>query len=555
MRARQAVVCPKCGAFNRPTWEYCPRCSESLAGAQLAEGVVPEAGVEEGPGAPSSAATTLVSVGLVLALAVAAVAAWRYAARIPEPARPDSRMFTIGTQPPAQPAPPPLSGPGVVDYDAGRRLMNAGDFAGAAARLAAAAGADPANAGYRHAYALALWRGGDRQGALVQHAEAARLDPGLALQYARSLDAAGRGADAAGQYEAILAQNPGAVAVEEDLGRLLFRSAEYTRAVPHLQAAVLARPDDPVLQQELAYSLDQAGDRRQAEAAYRQVIGSTPQAVLSRGLLAENLVEQGRKDEALAVLHAGARAHSRHAPAPAAARQRPRANRPAGRGRGGLPDLRPSGPERARCRGDHESSRPPGDRGEEAMRSLQVLAGVALLALALPGSGLAQGLGDSAARERAKRAQAGKKAEPRVYTEGDLAAGRPPADKGEGGSSAPSSSPMAAAVAEEESPSSPPEPLPSELLRPYLDALTNAKTRQAEIEGQVRVLSAKLNPMSGTFIYGSQGSNSANEEAQVRAQLNQLEGALTQARREVSEASEAADRASRGQRPPDTGQY
>jgi Flp pilus assembly protein TadD len=305
MRARQAVVCPKCGAFNRPTWEYCPRCSESLAGAQPAKAVVPEAGVEGEPDARSSVVTTFASLGLLLALGVAGAVAWRYGVRAPEPARPDPRMFTIGTQPPAQPVPPPLSGPGAVDYDAGRRLMNAGDFAGAAARLGAAAAANPANAGYRYAYAFALWRGGDRQGALVQYAEAARLDPGLALQYARSLDAAGRSADAAREYETILAQSPGAVAVQEDLGRLLFRSADYTRAVPHLQAAVLARPDDPVLQQELAYSLDQAGDRRQAEAAYRQVIGSAPQAVLSRGLLAENLVEQGRKDEALAVLMQG----------------------------------------------------------------------------------------------------------------------------------------------------------------------------------------------------------------------------------------------------------
>jgi hypothetical protein len=185
------------------------------------------------------------------------------------------------------------------------------------------------------------------------------------------------------------------------------------------------------------------------------------------------------------------------------------------------------------------------------MKPLRILAGVALLALTLPGSGLAQGLGDTAARERTKRSQAGKKAEARVYTDGDLVEGRPPVLKDAGGSSPSGPKAESTGSTQSESPSAPPEPLPSELLRPYLDALTNAKTRVAEIEAQINALSAKLNPMSGSFIYGAQGSNSANEEAQVRAQLSQMEVALTQARREMAEASEAADRASRVQRRPD----
>ena len=38
MKAKQAVVCPKCGALNRPTWEFCARCNESLEGALTARG-------------------------------------------------------------------------------------------------------------------------------------------------------------------------------------------------------------------------------------------------------------------------------------------------------------------------------------------------------------------------------------------------------------------------------------------------------------------------------------------------------------------------------------
>jgi Flp pilus assembly protein TadD len=183
--------------------------------------------------------------------------------------------------------------------------MNSGDLATAVAQLAAATAAEPENAEYQNAYGHALWRSGDREGALLAHAAAARLDPRLQMQYARSLDVAGKTADAVAQYQQILGQNPGAATVHEDLGRLLFRSGDYSGAASHLQSAVLSRPEDPVLQQELAYSLDQAGDHGRAEAAYRAVLEKAPGAVISRTLLADNLLDQGRKDEALAVLRDG----------------------------------------------------------------------------------------------------------------------------------------------------------------------------------------------------------------------------------------------------------
>ena len=50
MKAKQAVVCPKCGALSRPNWEFCARCNESLEGAVPAEGPAPPA--EEGGPAP-----------------------------------------------------------------------------------------------------------------------------------------------------------------------------------------------------------------------------------------------------------------------------------------------------------------------------------------------------------------------------------------------------------------------------------------------------------------------------------------------------------------------
>jgi Flp pilus assembly protein TadD len=307
MKAKQAVVCPKCGARNRSTWEFCVRCNESLEGVPAGEGA---ASSEPGEGVvrPSSFPASAIAVAAAVVFGALGVAAWRSAARAPVPERPDPSLFRIATPATDLPTAPPSTGPGVSDYEAGRRLLREGDVAGGVARLGAAVAASPENAEYHNIYAHALWRSGDREGALSAHAEAARLEPRLQAQYARALDIAGRGAEAARQYEDILARSPDATIVREDLGRLLFRSGEYAKAASHLQQAVQARPDDPVLAQELAYSLDRAGNRAQAVAVYQNVLKAAPQAVVTRGLLAESLVEDGKKDEALAVLQEGLKA-------------------------------------------------------------------------------------------------------------------------------------------------------------------------------------------------------------------------------------------------------
>jgi Flp pilus assembly protein TadD len=308
MKARQAVVCPKCGALNRTTWEFCARCNEALGGALPVEEGAPPAEATEEPGArPTSLGSTAIALGAALALVVLGVAGWRYASHAPPLPRPDPSLFTVATRPLELPTPPPDTAPGAADFLEGRRLLNAGDLAGAAQRLAAAVAADPENAEYHNSYGHALWRAGDREAALAEHAEAARLDPRLQMQYARSLDIAGHGAEAARQYEEILEKNPDAVTVHEDLGRLLFRSGAYAKAAAHLQKAVQERPDDPVLAQEFAYSLDQAGDRAQAATMYRQVLVQAPQAVIARGLLAEVLVQDGKSNEALSLLREGIR--------------------------------------------------------------------------------------------------------------------------------------------------------------------------------------------------------------------------------------------------------
>jgi Flp pilus assembly protein TadD len=307
MKARQAVVCPKCGALNRPNWDFCARCNEPLEGATSAEAETGTAAIEEAEVRPSSFPAAAIAMATVLGLAVLSVAAWRYASTAPPLAAADPGMFTIATRPAALPPVPAPTAAGMADYIAGRRLLQSGDIDGAVARFAAAVAADPARAEFHNAYGHALLRSGDREGAVAEHEEAARLDPRLQMQYARTLDVAGRSADAAREYEALLAENAGATIVHEELGRLLFRGGEYTKAASHLRQAVTGRPDDPVLQQELAYSLDQSGDRKAAEATYREVLQSLPQASFTRVLLAENLAEQDRRPEAVALLREGLR--------------------------------------------------------------------------------------------------------------------------------------------------------------------------------------------------------------------------------------------------------
>jgi Flp pilus assembly protein TadD len=308
MKARQAIVCPGCGALNRPTREFCVRCNEPLEGALPVEEGTPSTEAAE-PGEPRASSfgpTAIVGVAL-LALVGLGVAGWRYASTAPPLPRPDPALFTVPSRPPALPAAAESTAAGWADFLEGRRLLNSGDVDGALVRLAAAAAADPANAEYHRFYGHALWRAGDRETSLAEQAEAARLDPRLEGEYARSLDVAGRTAEAAARYEEILAKNPDAVTIHEDLGRMLFRTGEYAKASSHLRLAYQARPDDPVLAQELAYSLDQGGDRAQATAMYRQVLAQAPQAVIARGLLAEALVQQGQQAEALSLLDEGLR--------------------------------------------------------------------------------------------------------------------------------------------------------------------------------------------------------------------------------------------------------
>ena len=173
------------------------------------------------------------------------------------------------------------------------------------------------------------------------------------------------------------------------------------------------------------------------------------------------------------------------------------------------------------------------------MRIVRTLCACVLGALVASTAG-AQGIGDKAAQERAKRAQA-KAKEAKVFTNTDLDAGRPPGSKPSSGDAN-----AAAAQSGESSPSggSAPATPPDEYAerreqdKVYVDAVTAAQGQVTSVEARIKDLNGKLNPMSMSYIYGSGGSNDANEEQRVRAELRQAEEELTSARQAVATANQ-----------------
>lgn len=167
------------------------------------------------------------------------------------------------------------------------------------------------------------------------------------------------------------------------------------------------------------------------------------------------------------------------------------------------------------------------------MRAKRVGLLVGLAALALPVLGAAQGLGDAASRERARRERARKPEAARVFTNVDLSEGRPP------GAASTESAPPSDGGASVSSSDAPPEESRRTLEAPFISAVNDAQARVASVEARVKGLQDKLNPMSGDFIYGATGSNNANEEAEVRQQLTEAQAELLEARQALTTANQA----------------
>jgi hypothetical protein len=218
-------ICGACGKRNKARRAECSRCGEPLRG-------IPEAtpGTLHAPPPPPRKYRWLVAAVVVVAIAAGVVV---------------NRIFTTGSlgsaaptaeaspqdipsaEPIARPSFDPTSSERYAQVrgsvERGQRLLARGDFRGAASLLADAARLVPEDPKIANAYGRALLGLGSRDRALHQFERAARLDTGVTayrIDYARALAEAGRGREAAREYEAVAAIEPGNAAASEGLARI-----------------------------------------------------------------------------------------------------------------------------------------------------------------------------------------------------------------------------------------------------------------------------------------------------------------------------------------------
>jgi hypothetical protein len=188
------------------------------------------------------------------------------------------------------------------------------------------------------------------------------------------------------------------------------------------------------------------------------------------------------------------------------------------------------------------------------MIARRVAIALAVAGAFLVGTAHAQGLGNVAAREKAKRAESkAKKPEAKVFTNTELEEGRPPGWKKDESAGESASPEVAGTPAESTEPRALSTSDRAEQERSYVEAITEAQQGVAAAEGRVRQLQEKLNPMSVAYIYGSGGSNDANEELRVRQELTTAEAQLQGARQQLGTANKGLQdfRQGRSSSPPE----
>ncbi len=305
--AAESRICPACGARNKPSWEYCARCGESLSEAAAAPRAAaakptpPAAAFEVAPASRPAVWPLLVAL---VALA-AGVVLWRSGWR-PTADRPSQQAFTFPTLPPQTTLAVRTVRPGADAFAEARRRLAAGDVAGAIPLFEQAIGADLQNPEYHYGYGQALKKAGRLPDGLAQFREAARLSPAThGALLAKQLVEAGRNDEAIQAYDAAFTADPDNAEVPQELGRLLYEAKQYDRAAKVLARAVEKRPFDAELRLNLGWALEQSGDPTQADQVYRKLLSEDPQRAGARIRLAEVMFKQGDKDGAIATYREG----------------------------------------------------------------------------------------------------------------------------------------------------------------------------------------------------------------------------------------------------------
>lgn len=309
MAAPDFRICPSCGTRNKKGWEYCVRCGEDIRAVPVgvpAPEVADVAPPSDGPG-------WLSLVGPVVAVGLALYAGTRLY-HVEAGKKPSAALFDIPSLPPSTTAArPDVQADGQSDFEEGRRLFQQGDAAGAAQAFARAVAASPDIAAYRNAYAKALLSSnGPATETIRQFEEAIRLSPRTSeymADLARAFDKMGRNDEAARMYARGLELSPNDGNMLREISSLYTRTGHPEAAVPYLRRLSGGSSGDLVAQQELAVALEKAGDHEGAKQAYQDILQKFPQAAITRGLLAEILINEGKNDDAVALLRSGVAAN------------------------------------------------------------------------------------------------------------------------------------------------------------------------------------------------------------------------------------------------------
>jgi Flp pilus assembly protein TadD len=183
---------------------------------------------------------------------------------------------------------------------AGMANEHTGDHAGAerAYRRGLAIAAD--NAELRNALGWTLFQEGRTAEAVVEYERAVAADPDHAKAHnnlALALVELGRLGEAADHFAKSLALQPKAE-IYSDLGFTMARLGRPQEALADYEKALALDPSCPSAHLNLAVSLVQAGEFREAESHYRQALPGRPTAETHNGL-GYVLVRQGRTEEAV----------------------------------------------------------------------------------------------------------------------------------------------------------------------------------------------------------------------------------------------------------------
>ncbi len=307
MKAGDSKLCPSCGLRNKPKWEFCARCGESLQDIAVGStALTPESASAAGD-SDGGIGMVGIALGTILVLAALVVAVrWR-----PSQTRTDPGIFVSPRVAVVQPSDAIAEMPASftpVGLEAGRAALVKGNAAGAVAPLAQAVANAPNDHTARYAYAQALWQFGDRELALAQYREAARLSPDTVnyrRDLAKALGALGRGPEAIPEYEAALRMQPDSPGYLRELATLYVQNGNAAGAVGLLTRAAELKTGDTSLLQDLGQALERAGDKPAAADAYRRAVQIDPKDAASRALLSEIVFGQGRQEEAIGLVREG----------------------------------------------------------------------------------------------------------------------------------------------------------------------------------------------------------------------------------------------------------